>query len=279
MTQTIIARSNELSLDELFANLAANDNVDAVALFGSLPNHMTNSVSDYDLLIMVHDPPVRIFQLQTYIHEIMADVAFVETDVADRVLALENPVPVTSNEGFLIGWLEYAQIVFDKTSRFTQIQQKLATNNWRVAATDSDTYADWFWLNFDLRQMKRMVQSPDPVYQLTVDIHLMTNLSQLWRVYYRFRNLHWRGVKEAARYLSAHDPSYLSLYRACLSEPDCLHKLMLFERLVCLSLAPVADLWSEGATAVYLKNPLEHPDHVAEALEFWQEIVAGKSTR
>ncbi len=279
MTETIIAQSNDLTLDELLANLAANHKVDGVALFGSQPTPMTNSASDYDLLIMVNDPPVRIFQLQTYIHGIMADVAFVETEVADRVLALENPVPGTSSEGFLIGWLEHAQIVYDKTGRFAQIQHKLKTGNWRLTATRSDTYADWFWLNFDLRQMKRMVASSDPLYQMTVDIHLMTNLSHLWRVYYRYHNLHWRGVKEAARYLTAHDPNYQTLYRACLSEPDRLHKLALFERLVALTLAPTADLWPDGATAVYLKNPSEQPDFVAEALEFWQDLVAAQSTR
>src|SRR5262245_14543042 len=105
MTNTIIASSNELTLDEALSNLARHSKVDGVAIFGSQPTNTTSNVSDYDLLIMVNDPPIRIFQLQTYIAQVMADVAFVETEVADRVLALEQPVPATSSEGFLIGWL------------------------------------------------------------------------------------------------------------------------------------------------------------------------------
>lgn len=277
MTHTISSQSNKLTLTEVLANLGANDKVYGVALFGSLPTDATNPVTDYDLLIMVKDPPVQIFQLQTYIGDIMADIAFVETDVADRVVALENPVLATSNEGFLIGWLEGAQTFYDKEGRFARIQHKLMTGNWRLAATEADTYADWFWLNFDLRQMKRIVTSHDPIYQLTMDIHLMTNLAQIWRAYCHYHNIHWRGVKATARYLMTHDPDYLSLYQSCMNESDRVRKLALLEQLVKLTFAPAADLWPTGSTAVYLKNPAEQPESVIEALEFWENLVKPKT--
>src|SRR5215831_9712844 len=129
MPATIIAQSNALTLDVLLTNLANHSKVDGIARFGSRLTSNATSTSDYDLLIMVDDPPVQIFQLQTYINNIMTDVAFVETNVADRIIVLEDPVPSTSSEGFLIGWLERAQILYDKTGRFTQIQHKLEASN------------------------------------------------------------------------------------------------------------------------------------------------------
>ena len=276
MENTITSPSNSMTLVEVISHLANTDMVDGVALFGSLSTNATDVVSDYDLLVMVANPPVQIFQLQTYIDGRIADIAFVETDVADRVLALENPVPETSNEGFLIGWLEYAQIVYDGKSSpgmLSRIQQKLMVRDWRLPSSESDIYADWFWLNFDLRHMKRMAASGDAIYQITADIHLITNLAQLWRAYCHTHGVHWRGVKAMARYLQAHDPNYLTLFQWCLVEPNRKNRLALYEKLVGLTLVPSCEVWPADTTAVVLKNPSEQPERIGEALAFWEHLI------
>lgn len=269
----MLAETTSLTLDALTANLIAHPKVDAIALFGSRSTDTTNPVSDYDLLILLDNPPVQLFQLQTYVSHILTDVAFAETITADRVLALEHPVPAMSGEGFLIGWLHNAHILYDRSGRFDSIQQKLGSGDWRTPASTADTYADWFWLNLDLRHMKRMAASDDPIYLLTVDVHLASSLGNLWRAYYQARGLHWRGVKGAARYLSTHDPDYLTQYQTCLTEPDRQHRLALFEHLVARTLN--ADVWADGKTALYLKEHSDHPHRIPEALAFWQALING----
>src|SRR5262245_1122061 len=102
MFPTLLSSSNHLALDTVVQRLSAAPLVEGIALFGSSTQASGNPVSDYDLLVMLDNPPIRIFQMQTYIDGRIADVAFVETEVADRVLALTEPASAISAEGYLI---------------------------------------------------------------------------------------------------------------------------------------------------------------------------------
>jgi predicted nucleotidyltransferase len=166
MFPTLMASSNRLTLEAVLARLIRSGQVDGIALFGSSAQVVGDSVSDYDLLLMLPDPPVHIFQMQTFINGRIADVAFVETALADRVLSLAEPVNPTSSEGYLIGWLERAKIVYDGGAllgRLGRIQAKLRERDWRLTRSDSEAYAEWFWLNFDLRHIGRLAASRDPI--------------------------------------------------------------------------------------------------------------------
>jgi predicted nucleotidyltransferase len=91
--------SNRLTLNEILTRLEGAKAVDGLARFGSSLTHHANPVSDFDLLILVADPPVRIFQMFTHIDGCMADIVFVETETADAILERAQPVAATSFEG------------------------------------------------------------------------------------------------------------------------------------------------------------------------------------
>jgi predicted nucleotidyltransferase len=274
MFQARVSTSNALSLDEVVAHLSHSNLVEGVALFGSSLTTTTEPTSDYDLLVMLSNPPVHIFQMQTYIAGRIADIAFVETDTADRVLALDKPVSPTSSEGYLIGWLEGAQIVYDgEARRLERIQQKLKSQDWRWHAGIQDFYADWFWLNFDLRHIQRMAASNDPLYLMVVDMRLMACISGICRAYCRLHGVHWRGEKAALRYLQAHDPHYFELLQQAVAEVNRTQRITLCEQLVERTLADVGGLWPAGATAAYLKDPAAQPERVEEAFQLWEQLL------
>jgi predicted nucleotidyltransferase len=274
MFQTIISVSNGLTLDQVVARLSAAAGVEGVALFGSSQQAAHDPTSDYDLLILLDKPTVQIFQMQTYINGRIADVAFVETETAERVLALEEPVGATSREGFLIGWLEQAQILYDRSGHLARIQQKITQRDWRISGLPtSDTYAEWFWLNFDLRHIRRMAAAHDPLYGMVVDMRLMFCLAQMCRTYFRLRGIHWRGEKAALRYLQAHDLEVFDLLQRALEESDRARRIDLCEALIERTLPTSGDLWPPDSTAVYLKNAAEHPSHVGEALALWEGLI------
>jgi predicted nucleotidyltransferase len=280
MFQTVISASNRLTLDQVVAWLRAAPDVDGVALFGSSRQAAHDPASDYDLLVMLDNPTVQIFQMQTYIDGKLADVAFVETETAERVLALELPVGVTSREGFLIGWLEQAQILYDRSGRLAGIQQKIAQRDWRISGlSESDAYAEWFWLNFDLRHIQRMAAAHDPIYGMVVDMRVMFCLAQMCRTYCRLRGIHWRGEKAALRTLQAHDPDFFDLLQRALHETDCVRRITLCEQLIARTLENSGGLWPTESTAVYLKNAAEHAARVGEALALWEGLVGGGRQR
>ncbi len=279
MFQAGISTSNGLTLDEVVTRLSASLICEGIALFGSSVNPVNDSVSDYDLLVLLANPPVRIFQMQTYIGGRIADVAFVETDTAERVLALEKPVNPTSAEGFLIGWLEGAWILYDGEARyFERIQQKLKSQDWRLRPGAQDFYAEWFWLNFDLRHVRRMVASSDLLHLMVVDMRLMACISGICRAYCRLNGIHWRGEKAALRYLQEHNADYFNLVRRCIAEVNRAQRIALCEQLIERTLTGVGGLWPAGTTAVYLKDSTEQPERVEDALQLWERLLRNEFT-
>lgn len=274
MFPTIISASTNLPLNSVIERLSRAPQVAGLALFGSSAQPLKSAVSDYDLLVMLDEPPIPIFQMQTYIDGRIADVAFVETKTARQVLALTEPVGPTSPEGFLIGWLEQAQVIYDRNDWFRRIQGKVATRDWRIAqSTQADIYSEWFWWNFDLRHNQRMSRSDDPIHLMTVDLRLAACMAGICRTYYRLHGLHWRGEKAALRYLQTHDIETFTLLSEFMKELDRTRKVDLCAHLLQRVLASSGGLWPEKTTALFLKIYQDHPTRVEEALTFWEGLL------
>lgn len=75
--------------------------------------------------------------------------------------------------------------------------------------------------------------------------------------YSRFRQLPWRGEKEAIRHLAAHDQ---------------IHKVALYERLAAPTLALLGGLWPDDATAVQLQADAGL-GAIERALAFWDALL------
>jgi hypothetical protein len=227
-------------------------------------------------LVLIERPPARIFQMLAHIDGRMADIMFVETEVADRVLELQDPVPAGAFEGLFLLKIPGAQILYDASDRLKRAQQKVRREelaNWLQPASYSALYTAWFWQNHGLFHMKRMVQSTDPVYLTAVDMMLANGLSGLGRAYFTIRNLPWEGEKAAVRYLQEHDPGFLARLRECFTEPARDRKLGLYEALVERALAPAGALWTPGLAAVTLREPDQQAAHLEMALQFWEDLM------
>ena len=269
--------SNHLTLEEILARLEKARVVDGLALFGSRKIAPTNPVSDYDLLILVADPPVRIFQMLTHIAGRMADVVFVETAMADALLEDRQPVAAVSFEGMFLQKMLSARIVYDASDRLARVQRyaqaQHPANRLLLPSTESDLYSVWFWFNQSLIHLKRMIQADDPVYLTAVDLMLMGGLSGICRAYFQVRHLAWEGEKAAIRYLQSADPAFLDLLHACIAQTDRAQKLALYEQLVAQALAPVGTLWTHGLTAVFLSDAPQSASRLESALQFWQDLL------
>lgn len=268
--------SAELSLEQTIDSLSASPLIDGIALFGSRAGTHDNPISDYDLLLLVTELPVPIFQMFTHIGGRMADLVFVETAAADRILIQTEPVAPNSFDGMQLQKMLTVQIVYDASGRLAQLQQharqRQAQDTLFLPASENALYDACFWPNHALYHMKRMAQSDDPTYLTAVDMMLISSLTGLWRAYYQVRDLRWEGEKAAVRYWQAHDPAYLEWLRECMSEPDRHKKLAQYEALLRHTLAPVAPLWEGDVSAVYLRNTPHTEANLRTALEFWEGL-------
>ncbi len=266
--------SSHLTLDAALARLAADERVDGLALFGSRAGAAALPASDYDLLILATALPIAIFQMLSHINGRMADVVFVLTEQADRLLAGGGQVAANTQDGRFLLKMQTAQIRYDASGRLARAQALARQGGWRAPVRYADQSSAWFWHNFGLVQLARMAQVDDPVYQTAVDLMLCGGLSDICRAYFQFRDLPWEGEKAALRYLQQHEAAYLALLRACLAAGDRARKVDLFGQLVAETLRPAGATWQPGCTAVALDGPDPQAADVLTALDFWQSLFA-----
>lgn len=266
-----------LTLDETLTRLAAHPQVDGLAIFGAQATPTVSPVSDYDLLILVEGQPVPIFQMLTHIAGRMADLVFVETGLADRLLADDAPVAASSWEGMFLQKMGKATIHYDRVGRLGQVaalaQQRVQAGRLFTPTSATERYGDWFWYNHSLLHIQRMAAADDPIYHTAVDLMLLGGLATLCRAYCRTHNVVWEGEKAALRYLQAHDPDFLTLLRACLATTDRQQKIAAYAQLLNQALDTSYGVWTPRITAVYLADPPQTAERVEQALRYWAELL------
>jgi hypothetical protein len=279
MAATIFSCSNFLTLDEVLARLARRPAVDGLLQIGSTGGPALTPASDYDLVVILNEMPAPLHVALTTIDGRLTDVIFFQTAALQRILDHDTLAdPLDALAGKLIRWLQTGQVVFDRAGRLAEAQRKVQAGAWLRPAGDGEIYAAWFSVNYNVQQTRRMLASPDPVYQRAVDFRLLYQLADLWTSYFRVRRLPWEGEKAAIRYLQANDPAYFDLFCACLAEADRTRKVQICEQLAALTLAPAGGLWPAGATAIQLELGPDgelSPDAAPTALAFWESLVAG----
>lgn len=144
MNYTQNTLSAALGLEDALVHLASSRAVDGIAFFGSRSDGAQAAISDYDILLLVNCLPVGIFQMLTHIDGRMTDVVFVETGMADRLLAAPNAVQAGSFEGMFLLKMQTARIVHDATGRLGRVQQWVRQSTpeaWLLPFPYSDLYA------------------------------------------------------------------------------------------------------------------------------------------
>jgi hypothetical protein len=203
----------------------------------------------------------------------MADIVFVLTAQADRLLAGAGPVATNTSDGRFLLKMQTAHIVYDASGRLARAQALAQQGGWQAPSAYADQYGAWFWHNFGLYQIKRMAQADDPLYHMAVDLMLCGGLGDICRAYYRLRHLPWEGEKAAMRHLQQHDPAYLGLLRECLAATERARKVQLFEQLVIETLRPLGQAWQPGCTTVILDGPDATSAQIETALHLWQSLL------
>jgi predicted nucleotidyltransferase len=276
MPLTLVSPSNALTLEEATARLAADPCVEAVVVIGSASRQELTPASDYDLWVILNDPPVPLQRVHTYIDGRLTDINFLTVRELEWLATAEasgSAAEFMERVRALRSW----KVLFDRTGRVRQAEQYL--RQWMVirpaGAGASARYRIWFEANYRLLHTRRLLLSTDPSVLTACDLALHEHTPTLLKDYFRIRELPWPGNKDAVRYLSREDPAFLAGLHEFLAATDRAARMALYEHLVRLLLAPAGDLWEQGVTAMQFAPGTEiDPDLLAAALEFWLGLVA-----
>ena len=138
-------------------------------------------------------------------------------------------------------------------------------------------YDRWWLTNMFLRITRHLNRSDDPVYIQAVDLQVNGMLDYLMVDYFNFRDLLWKGEKDAVRYWTSHDPEFLRLFMSCLKEPVTGRRVVLLKTLCALATRPFGPIWEDDHAAMHIRTDDARTQDVSEvsraALDFWERLV------
>jgi hypothetical protein len=274
---TLGSLTADLSLEEVIVRLSKKPAVDGILIMGSGGSADMHLASDYDLFVVLNEMPSPLYLVASEIDHRLAEIYFGSPEKVEGYLAADPPLQPVDIDAAVIRWLQTGHIAFDRFGLLSRAQDRFREREWQdwfAPQSDLQLYQTWFSVNYNLVQTQRMLTSPDPVYQTTVDLRLLYTIMEMWQAYFKLRRLPSLGEKHDIRYLAESDPEYLDLFRCCLAEPDRARKFELYRRLAEIALAPMGGRWQEGTTAMQFRGDTDwQPGTVDDALAFWHALV------
>jgi predicted nucleotidyltransferase len=270
----------DLTLEKIFARLQQNAEVMGIILLGSGGRDALTVSSDFDVCVIIDNPRVPLWLTLTEVEGRVSEFYFVKYDFILEHLARQKlEIKVNSLENTYLKWGKEGKIVFDRTGKLTELRQKTLASYDLVWDSPLDLYAKLFDINYNLRETRRLLKSDDPVVGLTLDMRiLLYGLRDLWYSYFQFRQIPWRGDKEAIKYLTQHDPLFLELITKLTTETNRAAKMELYTQVGAIATAPLGGLWAENSTIVTVEVPDAQKDgwqpaEIERALDFWSELL------
>jgi hypothetical protein len=169
-----------LTLQEFIARLKRSNSIVAVATIGSAAEARTDIASDYDLLIVLENPPVPLTGGVTFVEDRFTDIVFMTLKEVRRLSQVDHSqVSMNSPEGTLLRWMQTARIEFDKSGYLDQIQKKSQEGLPLKPLDEGEIYSRFDKASYNLAHTKRMLTSDNPDYHLAIDMRLLYQMADL----------------------------------------------------------------------------------------------------
>jgi len=259
-------------LETIIKNLESNNDVDAAFLAGSFVNDK-RPYSDIDLIIILKKNVECIKSVFTWIDGIFADIFFFDLENIDNTMNA-NWSPAISHErkhlmnSLLIHWLKEGAVQFDKSGKLTELKSKEVNLN-KVGKG----IKEWCWLeiNYSLETNNRYFNSNDPIYQEALEMRLLLrSIPQLIEGYFAFRDIPWRGEKNAVKYFKEKDSVFYSKFLGFSKSSLLKDRFEYYKQMVDLIFTSDYSLWSKGG--VYPKRNDDTND--SRLIKYWKNLIS-----
>ncbi|OHB14610.1 MAG: hypothetical protein A2431_04130 [Candidatus Zambryskibacteria bacterium RIFOXYC1_FULL_39_10] len=199
------------SLDNIIERLKSNNEVDAVFLTGSHGTKESKPYSDIDLVVILKENKNNLYSLYRWIDSIFAEIFFF--DLADlKRIASSNTIDSENFDAILLDWIKKSNIYFDKSGVLTELKSKAQEID---TSHQSDKSKKGFWqrINHNYIADKRYFDSEEKLYHEALEIKLFYSMEQVICAYFAFRDIPWRGEKNAVLYLKDKAPDFYILFQ------------------------------------------------------------------
>lgn len=249
-------------------------------VIGSTAREELTPASDYDLIIVMSQLAVPVDMGHTVVDGRHTDLRFLTVEELDDMIGTERPVnPYVSNGRTLLRMGD-GRIEKDESGRLERARRKVLGGVKLQLLDDYRKYDRWWLTNMFLRITMRLDRSDDPVYIQAVDLHVNGMLDYLMVDYFNFRDLLWKGEKDAVRYWTSHDQEFLRLFVSCLKESDTGRRVVLLETLCAMAVGPLGPVWEDDHAAMHIRPDVGRTQDISEAsraaLDLWEGLVGSQ---
>lgn len=197
--------------DKVIEKLKSDDNVDTVFMTGSNHNNEAKTYSDIDLVVIFKENKDELYCLYDWIDGIFAEIFFFDLNDLKRIATSEK-LDIESFDTILLDWIKKSNIYFDKSRTLTELKSKAQNID---TSQQSSKSKEGFWqrINHNYIVDKRYFDSVDSLYHEALEIKLFYSMEQVICAYFAFRDIPWRGEKNAISYLKENDSNFYQLFK------------------------------------------------------------------
>lgn len=264
-----------MNFDTLIESLKASPAVDGLMLIGSSAQGTLNVHSDRDLLVVLNERPIPITNGTMFCDGVLVDLIIETQEGIEELIGAEaGSISLSDFGAGYFNWVKSGDIVLDRSGCLGRLRERMVSDGISPLFTEGQAIGRADRALYNLAQTQRMSDSPDPLYQQSVDLRMLYQLADLMVDYFNLRGMAWAGEKEAIRYWQANDPGYLELFTACYWESDRRERIRLYGELVRATIEPVGYSW-DGDGPMFRLSPssLMTPKNLREAQNFWHTVT------
>ena len=254
-----------MNLLETIEKLKIKDEVDSVFITGSQGDE-NKPYSDIDLVIILNQNTDKIKSIYTWIDNKFADIFFFDLNDLDRITNSKK-IKANSMDAIFLAWLKKANIQFDKSGQVTDLKNTLPNFESIINFSESDKAQSWQKINYNFVANKRYFESNDTVYHEALEIRLMYSIPELLLGYFEFRNIAWRGEKDALKFLKENDLEFYNLFLEYTKSQDISSRFNCYSKMVKKVFVSDYAIWITGQIIAESKD--DKIDSKNQAKEYW----------
>lgn len=237
-------------LNKIIEKLKSHDDIDAVFLTGSNASNQSKLYSDIDLVVILKNNKSSLYSMYRWIDGIFAEIFFFDLADIERIISSKN-IDSDNFDAILLDWIKKSNIYFDKSGTLTKLKtSEINTSKQSVKSKDG------FWqrINHNYIADKRYFESNDPLYHEALEIKLFYSMEQVICAFFAFRNIPWRGEKNAILYIKDNAKDFYKLFNNYISARSLVERFQSYSQIFEATFTNEYVKWTEKDELILKKD-------------------------
>jgi hypothetical protein len=239
-------------MDKVIEKLKSDPQVNAAFITGSGSIGNKKFYSDIDLVVILNENKDNLYCLYKFTNDVFTEVFFFDLKDLERIFSLTSVVS-DHFDAIFIDWLKKSEILFDKSGVLSSLKSKLAHIG-ISSVSDKSKLGYWQRINHNYITDKRYFDSGDEIYLKALEIKLFYSMEQLICSYFAFRDLPWRGEKNAVLYLRENDKDFYDLFERYIKSSKIDEKFDLYSNMFDMVHTGKYKKWDKSVMAILDKD-------------------------